>query len=189
MSHIDIYIQELKQNTLTVKDRFGTLSIEILYAKPSPSSWSVAENLDHLITLNSSYFSIFKKLKSGTFQAAFVSKISFFPKILGNMIMKSVDVNNSKKVKTFPQWQPKVQADSKVDIIRKFEKHQAELIKYIKEMENFIEKGTIIHSPANKLIVYSLEQAIEIIIEHEKRHINQAELVWSQIKDKEIKKG
>lgn len=182
MSQTDIQIEEIKQITKSVKQHFGSIGQELLYTKPNSSSWSIAENLDHLITLNSSYFLIFKKLKSGTFQAAFVSKIGFFPKILGNMIMKSVSVDNKKKVKTFPQWQPKIQADTSVDIIRKFEKHQAELANYIKEMESFVENGTIIHSPANKLIVYSLKQAIEIIIAHEKRHIFQALNVLNQIK-------
>jgi hypothetical protein len=37
-----------------------------------------------------------------------------------------------------------------------------------------VDKGTIISSPANKIIVYKLEIAFDIIVAHEKRHLEQA---------------
>ena len=40
--------------------------------------------------------------------------------------------------------------------------------------ESFLHSGVIISSPANKNIVYKLEQAFEIIVTHEERHLNQA---------------
>jgi hypothetical protein len=40
--------------------------------------------------------------------------------------------------------------------------------------QDLVDKGTIISSPANKIIVYKLEIAFDIIVAHEKRHLEQA---------------
>ncbi|MFN3800452.1 DinB family protein [Belliella pelovolcani] len=174
MTQTTSYVKALQEITEEVKSTFGELSQEILFQKPDAKTWSIAENLEHLITLNSSYFPIFDKLKKGELPLAFISKIAFFPKILGDMIMKSVAVSNTKKVKTFPLWEPRVSSGDQYDIIQKFEKHQQALIAKINELDSHIQKGSIIHSPANRLIVYRLDQAIAIIIEHERRHLLQA---------------
>ncbi len=184
-------MSQLKEEVLSiteeVKNTFGELSIEKIYLRPNAETWSIAENLEHLIKVNSSYYPIFDKLKAGTFQAAFVSRISFFPRIIGDMILKSVKLSNSKKIKTFPLWEPKINKEQQEDIIKKFEKHQKELCNKIEEMSPFVEKGIIISSPANKVIVYSLEKAFEIIITHEKRHLEQAKRAFAQInRDHEV---
>jgi hypothetical protein len=167
------WILELDKISFDVKESFGGLDKETLYQKPDKAIWSIAENLEHMIKVNSSYFPIFQKLKIGTFQGAFISKIGFFSKLFGDMIYKSVSDGGKKKIKTFGLWEPKTE-DIQTDIVEKFLFHQEELKGWINAMEHFIEKGTIIHSPANSLIVYSLPQALDIIVAHEKRHLDQA---------------
>ncbi|GAB2607327.1 DinB family protein [Belliella aquatica] len=175
------YISELEQISKDVKSSFSGLSKEVLYQKPDSKNWSIAENLAHIIVLNSSYFPIFQRLKNGNLNNAFVSKISFFPKVIGDMIFKSVSDGGKRKVKTFPLWEPKTSLDQKEDILDKFIEHQKELSTWIDDLQPFLEQRTIIHSPANKLIVYSLNKAFEIIIAHEKRHFDQAKNVLNQI--------
>lgn len=181
MSLSQSYISELEQISEDVKSSFSKLSSEVLYQKPDSNNWSIAENLEHIIILNSSYFPIFKKLKNGNFNSAFVSKISFFPKVIGDMIFKSVSDGGKRKVKTFPLWEPQISSDYDGDIMENFSQHQKKMADWINELDLFLEKKTIIHSPANKLIVYSLEKAFEIIISHEKRHVDQAKNVLNQV--------
>jgi hypothetical protein len=45
-----------------------------------------------------------------------------------------------------------------------------------------VENGTIISSPANKNIEYKLETAFDIIVAHEKRHLEQAREVLKNFK-------
>jgi len=92
---------------------------------------------------------------------------------LGNLVLKSVQPDRKRKVKTFQIWKP---ADSDVPegIIERFEKNQEELKILVIGSADLIEKGTIISSPANKNIVYKLETAFDIIVTHEQRHYNQA---------------
>ncbi|MCB9210303.1 MAG: DinB family protein, partial [Ignavibacteriales bacterium] len=54
------------------------------------------------------------------------------------------------------------------------ENHQKELKKFIEENEDLIMHKTIISSPANRNLIYTFDTAINIIIDHEKRHYYQA---------------
>jgi len=176
------WINEFNQVSEAVEKTFGSLSTETLHLKANSNEWSISENLDHLIKVNSSYFPIFKKLRAGTFKGAFIGKFGVFTKMFGEMIYKSVSEGGKKKIKTFPLWEPNLLTSSG-NILNDFKNHQAELIDWINQMEIFIEKNSIIHSPANKLIVYSLVQAFEIIIAHEKRHLEQAKQVLTKIQN------
>ncbi len=180
MEKQELWIKELHEINEEVIHTFGDVAHEKIYLRTNSQSWSIAENLDHLIKVNSSYFPIFQKLEAGTFHGAFIAKIGLFPKLLGNAIYKSVSDGDRKKVKTFPLWEPS--ANEKAgDIIAEFQKHQQELIHWFREMEPFVQKKVIIHSPVNRLIVYSLEKAFDIIVSHEKRHVDQAKEVLAEI--------
>ena len=76
-------------------------------------------------------------------------------------------------MKTFPVWEPGV-STIKGDILKTFEDHQKELKKKIEDAKEWLEKGIIIASPANRNIVYKLETAFDIIVTHEQRHMEQA---------------
>ena len=76
-------------------------------------------------------------------------------------------------MKTFPIWEPSISL-VRGDILDQFEKHQQELKQLITSSEDLLEKGTVISSPANRMIVYKLETAFDIMVAHEKRHLEQA---------------
>ncbi len=170
--------KELQALSDEVREKFSGLRVDQLNTKPAPDQWSIAENFDHLIQVNSSYFPIFKKLQNGSFQGAFIGKINFFPKMIGKMIYNSVSDGGRKKIKTFKSWEP-TNSHYQEDILNQFIAVQQQLIDWLNEP--FVLKNPIIHSPVNPLIVYSLYQAIEIIIAHEKRHIAQAESVMTRL--------
>ncbi|RZS97403.1 DinB family protein [Cecembia calidifontis] len=175
------WINELDHLSEEIKASFGSLEKETLFLKPDSKTWSIAENLEHLITVNSSYFPIFKQLIDNTFVGAFIGKFSFFTKLFGNMIYRSVSDGGKKKIRTFPLWEPKIK-EGEEHIIEKFLSHQDDLKNWIKELGPYIEKEAIIHSPANKLIVYSLPQALDIMVAHEKRHLQQAKNVLNIVR-------
>lgn len=76
-------------------------------------------------------------------------------------------------MKTFPVWEPSgFMADER--LVEAFKNHQEVLKKHIDASQEFIEKGIVISSPANKYVVYTLEAAFDIIVSHEKRHLEQA---------------
>lgn len=76
-------------------------------------------------------------------------------------------------MKTFPIWEPAISL-IRGDILDQFEKHQQALKHLITSSEDLMENGTVISSPANRMIVYKLETAFDIMVAHEKRHLEQA---------------
>ena len=149
------------------------LSIDQLNAKPDAKTWSIAQVLDHIIAVNSTYFPIIDDLEKGNYQPPFHARFGFIVSYLGRFILHSVLPENRKKIKTFPVWEPS-KSDLPADILHRFIGHQEKLKKVMLNAEKWIQKVVVIHSPANKVIVYKLDTAFEIITAHEQRHVQQA---------------
>jgi hypothetical protein len=168
-----LWISEIEHNTNRFKEEFSACSEEQLLYKPSKDSWSIAENIQHVIEVNRSYFPIFSQLLTRSYRPSWSSRFTFINNLFGRLILKSVNEDRKKKIKTFPLWIPNKLAAVE-NILSEFESHQKELISWIHKLEPYIGVNTIINSPANKLISYTLDDAIDIIAMHEKRHLNQA---------------
>ncbi|PTX44168.1 DinB family protein [Christiangramia gaetbulicola] len=160
---------------------FTNLTEEELNWKPDAGTWSIAENIDHLIQVNKSYFPILEKLIKGNYRLPFIARFGFVVRFFGNMILKSVQPDRTKKVKTFPLWEPKKSHFSR-DILNSFEEHQKQLKAEILKVDDKVRENAVISSPINKNIVYKLETAFDIIVSHEKRHYEQAEEVYQLLK-------
>jgi hypothetical protein len=174
--NIENWTRNIDQLTEAFKSTFGHLTPEQLNWKPAPQTWSIAENLNHLIVVNETYYPIIDAIRKGTYRTPFTAKFGFMVNFLGKTVLQAVQPDRRVKSKTFPIWEP---ANSKIsgDILSAFEKHQAELKALITGSEDLLKKGTVVSSPANKYIVYKLETAFDIIVAHEQRHLEQAKEV------------
>lgn len=161
---------------------FGSLTIEQLNWKPNLNTWSIAQNLDHLIVVNETYFPVLASLKAGTYTTPFIAKIGFMVSFLGKTVLNAVQPDRMKKMKTFPIWEPTA-SNVIGDILNRFQNHQNELIQKIEGARELVEKGVVISSPANKNIVYKLETAFDIIVSHEQRHLEQAKEILALLKN------
>jgi DinB superfamily len=170
MKHWATILDNITKQSLT---DFGELTSEQLNWKPNSNTWSIAQNLEHLIVVNETYYPVLASLKAGTYKTPFTAKISFIVSFLGKTVLKAVQPDRQRKMKTFPIWEP---SKSKVgdDILKRFEIHQNELKQKIENAKELVEKGIVISSPANRNIVYKLETAFDIIVSHEQRHFEQA---------------
>lgn len=166
--------------TRSFVQKFGGLTDEQLNWKPSNKTWSIGQNIQHLILVNESYFPIITAAKKGTFKPPFISKFDFIVNFLGTVLLKAVQPDNKKKTRTFQIWEP---SSSKFDteIITRFEEHQSILKQVIRDSLDLVRKGIVIASPANKNIVYKLDIAFDIIVAHEQRHFEQAKEVLARI--------
>jgi DinB family protein len=177
----DRFTQKIDETTNGFKQSFGKLSAQQLNFKPNAQTWSIAQNIDHLIVINETYYPVIKSLRQGVYKTPFIGKLGFVVNFLGKMILGSVQPDRSRKMKTFPIWEPS-KSEIGVDILTRFEKHQTELKNLISGCQDLLEKGTVISSPANKNIVYKLETAFDIITTHEQRHLEQAREVLARLK-------
>ena len=159
---------------------FGNLNSEQLNWKPDPQSWSIAQNIDHLIETNQSYFPVLASLKDGTYKTPLTGKFGFLVNFFGKMILNAVKPDRKKKVKTFPVWQPAT-GNIDGDILLRFKNHQAELKEQIAGSKELLENRAVISSPANRNIVYRIDKAFDILVLHELRHFEQAKEVQQQM--------
>ncbi|GAA4315803.1 hypothetical protein GCM10023115_26340 [Pontixanthobacter gangjinensis] len=178
--------EEIDKITGRFLNSFSILSKKELNWKPAPEVWSIAQNMDHLINLNETYFPVFADLKSGTTNLPFIAKIGLAVNFFGKMILKSVQPENRKKMKTFSIWEPG-HSDFDKGILDRFEEHQNRLKQEISEIADKTRENVVISSPANKNIVYKLETALDILVTHEKRHYRQANEVYQLLKASENK--
>ncbi|MEX2600741.1 MAG: DinB family protein [Balneolaceae bacterium] len=167
------HTEEIDKTTDEFLRLFGSLDHRELNWKPDPETWSIAQNMDHIIVLNETYFPVFAELQAGTYRPPWIANLGFLASFFGKMIYNTVKPGGKMKIKTFPIWEP---ATSEVPegILTRFQKHQSALKQQIEAMAEFANKGTIISSPANRFIVYRLNTAFDIIVSHEQRHLKQA---------------
>ncbi len=169
---IESWLKSIDEVTNEFKNKFGHLTDDKLNFKPHPKTWSIAQNINHLIVTNSSYFPIIDKIRSGNYKTGWLSQFNFINNFFGNLILGSVKADRKRKMKTFPVWEPG--SSNLENILGKFENHQNDLKKLIIDSEDLLKKGQIVASPANNNITYKLEHAFDIMVNHELRHLEQA---------------
>jgi hypothetical protein len=167
------WLDHIDATTFSFRQRFGKLSETALNWKPRPEVWSIAQNIDHLITINETYFPIIASIKNKTFRLPWTGRLGLLVKFLGSAVLKAVQPDRRKKMKTFKAARP---STGKIpgDIVEKFAAHQQKLKELIASSGELLNNNTIISSPANRYIVYRLETAFDIIVAHEQRHLAQA---------------
>ena len=170
------WAMQIDEISSSFNQNFGNLTIEKLNWKPNSKTWSVAQNIDHLIKINESYYPVVKQIKENNYPLPWTSRIGFFVSFFGKMILNSIQPHSKRKMKTFKIWEP-ISSNFEKTILTSFEKHQIQLKEMIKNSADLIKAKKIISSPANKYIVYHLDVAFDIIIAHEKRHLEQAKEV------------
>ncbi|MEQ9264714.1 MAG: DinB family protein [Balneolaceae bacterium] len=174
-------IDQVDANTKQFVSHFGSLGDKELNWKPNPETWSIAQNIDHLIHINNTYGKIFSDLKSGRLKLPFIARFKFITNLLGDLILKAVEPTRKKKTKTFAIWEPST-SNVRDDIVEYFVKSQDELKNHIIELKEEIGKDTIVYSPINKQVVLSVGSAFDIIITHEQRHLNQCKEIVELIR-------
>lgn len=171
------WITRIDRLTEDFKNDFGSLTAEQLNWKQHTGSWSIAQNVHHLIVINETYYPIVSQLRANTHTVPWIGKIGFMRRFFARVILNSVQPDRKRKMKTFPLWEPSASTIG-ADILHKFEAHQESLKKLIHDSSDLLDRGVILSSPANKNIVYTLADAFEIIVTHEARHLEQAREVY-----------
>jgi len=180
-NNINHWKSELDTITADFKTLLATISEQDLNWRPNNQTWSIAQNLEHLIVINSSYFPIIEKALQRNLEIAWPGRVKFIYNMIGKTLVKASDPNRRKKLKTFPVWLPS-ESNIPGDILIRFEDHQQELKQYMDKSHSLLLNNTVIYSPANKMIVYKLATAFDILVLHERRHYNQASELIQLIK-------
>ncbi len=173
------WINTIDKNTTAFIEHFGNLTNQELNWKPNPETWSIAQNINHLIRVSKSYFPLLEKLRAEKKEKR--SNISEQVKATGEFLLQSVQPNREQKIKTFAIWEPSLK-DIKNDMLSEFSNHQVQLKMEIENSSELIENEVVIASPANQEYEYPITDAFDIIVVHQQRHLEQAKEVLRQLK-------
>jgi len=177
-------IKEVQNNldrlTELYQDEVYPMTIEQLNKKVDKKTWTINQVLNHLVKINSSYFPIFEQVSKGKYSTPILGNIGFYAKYLGKSILKSVRPENKKKIKTAQIWTPKKESFDESQIYD-FMKIQESLKNHIEEMEKWIARDIVIHSPMSRNLVYPITDALNIIVTHEERHLDQLKRIKAEV--------
>ena len=173
---INRVISDLESVSDDVRSSFGELTTAQLNWKPSEKEWSVAQCLDHLITINSLYFPVFEKMRTGGFASTFWERYSPFSGFFGRYLIKAMSPENPKKMKTSRKAFPSA---SEIDgaIVVRFQDHNRELARHVANLPAEFDLKTIMTSPLAGFVTYSLDDCLTMLVVHERRHLRQAKRV------------
>jgi hypothetical protein len=174
---------EIDSNTELFERKFGGLTEDVINWKPDAGTWSIGQVIEHLIKTNKAYFKIPEQIKGKDYRPSILSKIGIIPLITGRILLKAVDPETKRKVRTMNVFEPD-SSNVPADIISYFNESQADLHKFVDDNKNFILKRIVIPSPVNRHIVYYFDTVIDILINHQKRHFRQAEDIMNLYRGK-----
>lgn len=175
-SEVSILISELETISADAQKSFGILSGAQINWKPNAEGWSVGQCFEHLIKANELFFPDLEQIAAGERQSSLLEKYSPLSSFFGNLLVNSLKKDERKFKAPTKEIVPPSEIDQ--NIIEIFAAHQVELIEKIRRTENADWRKTKITSPFMKLITYRLADGFRVVVEHERRHVRQAERVF-----------
>jgi len=171
-------LEEIKQ---AVQGEFSALDGEQLNTRPAPGKWSIAQCLDHLIVSNNTYIPAIERVLSGNNKMSWWQKINPFTGFIGR---KGIDILRSKiKLKAPTIFKPSEQFIS-AGIVGRFATHQDIMKQYFDRVESGGHQDELINIPAVQAISLKIGDMMNVITEHERRHLEQARRVKRNCVDK-----
>jgi len=176
-NRIENVTRELNAVANEAKTAFGSFPAAQLNWKPAEKSWSIAQCFDHLITTHSLYFPEFERMSAEGVHSTFWQRHSPLSGFFGRFLVKGLDPNNQKKMKTTAKASPSA-SDIDGDIIERFAEHQQQMIDHLQKLPRDIDPAkTIVTSPLLSFVTYSLDDVFTILVVHCQRHFGQAKRV------------
>lgn len=177
---IEQKIEELAVVSEMFRSGFGDMDANTMNFKPDARVWSINQCLDHIIQTNRKYYGGFESIESGTYEGGKWARIPILPRLLGRLVVKVVSPDYKRKTKTSPLLHPSRSEFSK-NMTSDLLAENDVLAGMFRKCESADPDGFIVSSPVNGLVTYSLRDCFTLLVEHEKRHYNQAARLKSEI--------
>jgi len=170
---INTILQKGKEVKKKVQFELVNSSLEQLNWKPSPESWSIAQCLNHLVVSDGSYFPLLKKIIDRSYRMSFWAKHSPFSKLIGRVMKDQLQEEVGRKLKAPGKLQPAA-SEISLEIFDRYYKNLDDFLELISKCRDVDLDKTIITSPVVSVVTYNLRDALQFLMQHEHRHINQA---------------
>lgn len=163
---------------ILINDQFKNLSISDLNYKQNPTSWSILECFAHLNLYAQYYNPELRRLLIEAKNSSRTDKIKWT--WFGKMSVKKIAISNTSKMKTIDRMNP-INSELNLEVISNF----LELNQELKEMSikanqvNYNKKGVRVEFL--KIVKLNLGETLIFMLEHQNRHVVQAQNVYNQI--------
>ncbi len=154
------------------KNKFLNLDNEKLNFKISPEKWSIAECLDHVISLDKLYIPAIKSALEKNEKDEY-NLNEFTNSFMGKFVLGMFKPEAKFKVKT-PQKFQSSKSNYDSSIVDDFIDQKKEMIELIEEAKRYEVSRIKITSPTIKLLRMNAGEMFMFLYIHDKRHINQA---------------
>ncbi len=168
-----MFSEQIKAITQKVEDEFGKLNDIQLNWKPSKEAWSIGQCFDHIIKSNEQYLNKLKVVILPQFKQTFWERYNPLTKYTGKKMILSLGEVVTKKYKNPLIFTPSKNIFS-AKLIPSFFNHNESLQNVFIQIEEGNRLEFVITSPVASLVTLKVKDVLELIIVHEKRHINQA---------------
>lgn len=147
--------------------------------KPSADKWNAAQCIDHIIVTNESYFLAIEK-RLTTLAGKEKNQQVYKPTFWGKIIRATVDpdTKGKRKTKSPKIFKPAAEVDINT-LLQRFTESQNQFLVYLQKMKE-TDANKKIASPISPLVLLSLADAVDIILQHEKYHYLQALIVLGE---------
>lgn len=177
--HINTLIKRYQDFDDLVKRDFINLNDSELNSKPNPEAWSILECLAHLNLYSEYYIPEIKKVMSKAAGSSAPEKIKW--SWFGKMSVEKIAISNSQKMKTISRMNP-ANSDLDSSIVEEFLEFNAVLktLSFDSKSLNYNKKG--IRVEFLKILKLNLAETLVFMMEHQNRHLIQAQNVLNKIK-------
>ena len=155
---------------------FGRLDARQLNWKPDARSWSVAQCLDHLLTVNHGMLRAMDAAIDAAAPRTIWQRMPVLPRLFGRLLIQSQRPEATRKYTAPAQATPGTSAID-AQIVERFIAHQQEAASRVRSFEGRDLERLIMVSPFVSFITYSVLDGCRLIVTHERRHFEQARRV------------
>jgi hypothetical protein len=155
---------------------FGALDTRQLNWRPDTTRWSVAQCLDHLHAANRLMLRSSQDAVDGTHARTIWQRLPLVPTLFGRMLIRSQAPQATRKFTASPLATPAA-SDIPADVVARFLAQNAELKRWLSQLDEAHAARMVMTSPFVAFITYSVLDGARLVLAHDHRHIEQARRV------------
>jgi hypothetical protein len=153
----------------------GALGRSQLNWRPDESTWSVAQCLQHLVTVDNLMMQAAERALAPGAPATVWQRLPLLPGVIGPMMVRSQAPETTRRFVAPPSARPT--SDIGTDIVRRFIEQQRTAAKRLETLDERQAARTRMVSPFLRFVAYSVLDGWRLFYAHDLRHLQQARRV------------
>ena len=172
--------EHVAESKILFQRELDGLKSQELNFKPAEDLWSIAEILSHIITLNLKFKPALENVIKQKHKKPIARLIPGATKWFGKFLIKACSPG-ANPTQTAPVFRPADPSDISNAILQEFTDNLSWMENTLKQLSCYYGLGIVLKSPALGLLTYKLEDAVEIISLHIRKHLEQVQSLKKQL--------